>query len=177
MTDSWGHPKPRALVAGLGNIFFGDDAFGTEVARRLLTDTEPVPEGVKVGDFGIRGIHLAYELLDGYDTAILVDATPQGGEPGTVYVIEPDLDALESENGLAEAGIADAHGMDPVSVLALLRSLGGTVGRLLVVGCEPAETDEHMGLSPPVAAAVDEAVRVVRDLVSNEHSERKETPG
>lgn len=175
--DTWRHPGPRVLVAGLGNIFFGDDAFGSEVARRLLTDTEPVPEGVKVTDFGIRGIHLAYELLDGYDTAILVDATPQGGEPGTVYVIEPDLDSLESESGLAEAGIADAHGMDPVSVLALLRSLGGGVGRLLVVGCEPADTDEHMGLSDPVAAAVDEAVRVVRDLVSTEHSERKETPG
>jgi hydrogenase maturation protease len=172
--DSWGHPRPRVLVAGLGNIFFGDDAFGSEVARRLLTEQEPVPEGVKVSDFGIRGIHLAYELLDGYDTAILVDATPQGGEPGTVYVIEPDIDSLESESGLSEAGIADAHGMDPISVLTLLRSLGGSVGRLLVVGCEPADTDEHMGLSPPVAAAVDEAVRVIRDLVSNEHSERKE---
>jgi hydrogenase maturation protease len=165
----------RTLVAGLGNIFFGDDGFGSEVARRLLTGSETVPEGVTVTDFGIRGIHLAYELLDGYDTAILVDATPQGGEPGTVYVIEPDVDSLESESGLAEAGIADAHGMDPVSVLALLRSLGGSVPRLLVVGCEPAATDEHMGLSPPVAAAVDEAVRVIRDLVINEHSERKES--
>ncbi|MGH9038794.1 MAG: hydrogenase maturation protease [Acidimicrobiia bacterium] len=182
--DTWGHPTPRVLVAGLGNIFFGDDAFGSEVARRLLTDGEAVPEGVKVTDFGIRGIHLAYELLDGYDTAILVDATPQGGDPGTVYVIEPDLDALESESGLSEAGIADAHGMDPVSVLTLFRSLGGGVGRLLVVGCEPADTDEHMGLSAPVADAVDEAVRVIRDLVTpepgeknTEHSERKETPG
>jgi hydrogenase maturation protease len=174
--DSWEDPRPRTLVAGLGNIFFGDDAFGSEVARRLLTANEPLPQGVKVTDFGIRGIHLAYELLDGYDTAILVDATPQGGEPGTVYVIEPDLDSLESESGLAEAGIADAHGMDPISVLALLRSLGGEVRRLLVVGCEPADTDEHMGLSDPVAAAVDEAVRVIRDLVSTEHSERKETP-
>ena len=162
------------LVAGLGNIFFGDDAFGSEVARRMLTSSEPLPDGVKVQDYGIRGIHLAYELLDGYDTAILVDATAQGGEPGTVYVIEPDIDVLESESGLSEAGIADAHGMDPVSVLTLLRSLGGSVGRLYVVGCEPAETGECMGLSPAVAAAVDEAVRVIRDLVTNEHSERKE---
>ena len=171
--DTWGNPTPRVLVAGLGNIFFGDDAFGSEVARALLTSSAPLPTDVKVSDFGIRGIHLAYELLDGYDTAILVDATPQGGEPGTIYVIEPDIDSLESESGLSEAGIADAHGMDPVSVLTLLRSLGGSVGRLLVVGCEPADTDEHMGLSPPVAAAVDEAVRVIRELV-NEHSERKE---
>lgn len=167
----------KTLVAGIGNIFFGDDAFGSEVARRLLTDGQGVPEGVKVSDFGIRGIHLAYELLDGYDTAILVDATQQGGAPGTVYVIEPDFDAIESESGLSEAGIQDAHGMDPASVLALLRSLGGGVGRLLVVGCEPADTDEGMGLSEPVAAAVDEAVRLVRDLVSTEHSERKESPG
>ena len=166
----------RTLVAGIGNIFFGDDAFGSEVARRLLA--EPVPVGVTVEDFGIRGVHLAYALLDGYDTAILVDATPQGGEPGTVYVIEPDVAAIESGSGLAEVGIMDAHGMDPASVLALLRSLGGGVDRLLVVGCEPAHTDEGMGLSDAVAAAVDEAVRVVRDLVSEDNednNERRET--
>jgi hydrogenase maturation protease len=156
----------RVLVAGIGNIFNSDDGFGSEVARRLLT--EPVPEGVKVTDFGIRGIHLAYELLDGYDTAILIDATQQGGEPGTIYVMEPDIDAIESESGLAEAGIADAHGMDPASVLALLRSLGGGVERLLVVGCEPADVEEGMGLSEPVARAVDEAVRVVRELLTED---------
>lgn len=163
---------PRTLVAGIGNIFFGDDAFGTEVARRLLA--EPIPEGVKVGDFGIRGIHLAYELLDGYDTAILIDTTAQGGEPGTVYVLEPDLDSIESESGLAEAGIQDAHGMDPASVLALLRSLGGGIGRVLVVGCEPADTDEHIGLSEPVARAVDQAVRVVQELVSGDHGKENQ---
>jgi hydrogenase maturation protease len=156
----------RVLVAGIGNIFNSDDGCGSEVARRLLT--EPVPEGVKVTDFGIRGIHLAYELLDGYDTAILIDATQQGGEPGTIYVMEPDIDAIESESGLAEAGIADAHGMDPASVLALLRSLGGGVERLLVVGCEPADVEEGMGLSEPVARAVDEAVRVVRELLTED---------
>jgi hydrogenase maturation protease len=156
----------RVLVAGIGNIFNSDDGFGSEVARRLLT--EPVPEGVKVTDFGIRGIHLAYELLDGYDTAILIDATQQGGEPGTIYVMEPDIDAIESESGLAEAGIADAHGMDPASVLALLRSLGGGVERLLVVGCEPADVEEGMGLSEPVAQAVDEAVRVIRELLTED---------
>ena len=158
--------ESRTLVAGIGNIFLGDDGFGSEVARRLIT--EPLPERVKVSDFGIRGIHLAYELLDGYDTAIFIDATQQGGEPGTIYIIEPDVDSIETENGLAEAGIQDAHGMDPASVLALLRSLGGGVGRLLVVGCEPADVDDRMGLSEPVARAVDEAVRVVRDLVTAE---------
>jgi hydrogenase maturation protease len=159
----------RTLVAGLGNIFMSDDAFGTEVARRLLTDGDPIPEGVKVADFGIRGIHLAYELMEGYDCAILVDATEQGGEPGTVYVMEPDLEDLETESGLAEAGIADAHGMDPLSVLALLRSLGGEVDRLLVVGCEPETTGDGMGLSEPVAAAVDTAVQTVRNLVEEFH--------
>jgi hydrogenase maturation protease len=158
----------RVLVAGIGNIFHSDDGFGSEVARRLITETEPMPEGVTVTDFGIRGIHLAYELLDGYDTAILIDATQQGGEPGTIYVIEPDFDAIETENGLAEAGIQDAHGMDPASVLALLRSLGGGVERLLVVGCEPADVEDGMGLSEPVARAVDEAVRVVRELVTED---------
>lgn len=165
------------LVAGIGNIFQNDDGFGPEVARRLLTGP-PMPEGVKVVDYGIRGVHLAYELLDGYDAAILVDATNQGDEPGTIYVIEPDVDSIESETGLAEAGIVDAHGMDPASVLALLRSLGGRVERLLVVGCEPVDVDEGMGLSEPVAGAVAEACRVVRDLIDEELSskpQRKET--
>ena len=166
------------LVAGIGNIFQSDDGFGSEVARHLLAGP-PLPEGARVVDFGIRGVHLAYELLDGYDAAILVDATARGGEPGTIYVIEPDVDAIESETGLAEAGIVDAHGMDPASVLALVRSLGGHMDRLLVVGCEPADVEDGMGLSEPVAGAVEEACRVVRDLVDREvsrlQSTRKET--
>jgi hydrogenase maturation protease len=166
------------LVAGIGNIFQSDDGFGSEVARLLLAGPPP-PDGVKIVDYGIRGVHLAYELLDGYDAAILVDATAQGGEPGTVYVIEPDVEAIESETGLAEAGIVDAHGMDPASVLALLRSLGGSIGRLLVVGCEPADVDDGIGLSDPVAGAVEEACRVVRQLIDQEmsrlQSSRKET--
>jgi hydrogenase maturation protease len=166
------------LVAGIGNIFQTDDGFGSEVARRLLAGP-PLPDGVSVVDYGIRGVHLAYELLDGYDAAILVDATRQGDEPGTIYVIEPDVDGIETESGLAEAGIVDAHGMDPASVLALLQSLGGSVDRLLVVGCEPADVEEGMGLSEAVAAAVDEACGVVRRLVESELSvpehQRKET--
>ncbi len=151
------------LVAGIGNIFQSDDGFGSEVARLLLA--EPVPEGVKIVDYGIRGVHLAYELLEGYDSAILIDATSQGGDPGTIYVIEPDVDGIETESGLAEAGIVDAHGMDPASVLALLRSLGGRVDRLLVVGCEPADVEDGMGLSEPVAGAVEETCNVVRRLI------------
>ena len=167
----------RILVAGIGNIFQSDDGFGSEVARRLLAGP-PAPDGVKIVDYGIRGVHLAYELLDGYDAAIFIDATAQGGDPGTIYVIEPDVDTIESETGLAEAGIVDAHGMDPASVLALLRSLGGRIDRLLVVGCEPADVDEGMGLSEAVAGAVDEACQVVRQLIDQEvkaQPTRKET--
>ncbi len=152
------------LVAGIGNIFQSDDGFGSEVARLLLAGP-PVPEGVRIVDYGIRGVHLAYDLLDGCEAAILIDATSQGGDPGTLYVIEPDVDAIETETGLAEAGIVDAHGMDPASVITLLRSLGGRINRLLVVGCEPADIDDGIGLSEPVAGAVEEACHVVRQLI------------
>jgi hydrogenase maturation protease len=148
------------LVACVGNIFLGDDGFGVEVARRLAGLA--IPAGARVADFGIRGIHLAYELADrGYETVILVDATPRGGEPGTVYLIEPDLDRL----GEPGPGGADAHGMDPQTVFSLLKTLGGKVGRVLIVGCEPASTQEEMGLSEPVSAAVDEAVKLVLEIL------------
>jgi hydrogenase maturation protease len=147
-------------VACVGNIFLGDDGFGIEVARRLAA--RELPPGVTVTDFGIRGIHLAYELAEkSYPTVILVDATPRGGEPGTVYLIEPDLDRL----GDPAAVQADAHGMDPQTVFALFRTLGGKPGRVLIVGCEPASTEEEIALSEPVAAAVDEAVRLICELL------------
>jgi len=153
----------RILVAGVGNIFLGDDGFGVEVVRRLAT--AGLPEHVRVADFGIRGVHLAYELLEGsYATTILVDATPRGGEPGTVYLLEPELDRL-GEDGPA---LADAHGMDPRTVFALLKTLGGTPGRVLIVGCEPFSTEEEMGLSEPVSAGVDEAIRLILDLLALE---------
>lgn len=148
------------LVAGVGNIFLGDDGFGVEVARRLAG--VELPPDVKVTDFGIRGVHLAYELLDGYEMVILVDASPRGGEPGTLYVIEPEP---EPEPDPDEIPPLDAHGMDPGAVLALLRVLGGSVEQILVVGCEPAVVDEGMTLSPPVEAAVDQAVTLVQDLI------------
>ena len=154
--------KPHVLIAGIGNIFLQDDGFGVEVARRLAT--EPLPEGVRVADFGIRGIHLAYEILDGgYDTAILVDAAPRGEKPGTVYLIEPDLETRRDDALLS----LDAHGMDPRVVLETLKSLGGACERIYIVGCEPEQTDEGMGLSAPVAQGVEEAISLVRSLVGN----------
>jgi len=147
----------RVLVAGVGNIFLGDDGFGPEVARRLAG--AGLPDWVEVADVGIRGVHLAYQLLDGYDLVVMVDATPRGGPPGSVYVIEPTVDADP------DAAMVDAHDMGPGAVLALLEALGGTPGRVLVVGCEPAEVGERIGLSAPVAAAVGRAAEVVRELV------------
>src|SRR5438034_3478053 len=121
--------NPRILIAGIGNIFLGDDAFGVEVVRCLAG--RRLPEGVRVVDFGIRGLDLAYALLDGYDAAIVVDVAPRGGRPGTLYVLEPTLPTAD------EAPLLEAHSMDPVRVLRTVAALGGKVERLLIVGCEP----------------------------------------
>jgi hydrogenase maturation protease len=154
---------PNILVAGIGNIFLADDGFGVELAQRL--STEPMPDGVTVTDYGIRGLHLAYDLRDSdYDLVILLDALPRGDEPGTVYLFEPDLEFDRDEVEV------DAHEMHPLAVLALLSDLGGEVRRLLVVGCEPAELEERIGLSPAVADAVDKAVQVVGELLQQEMS-------
>jgi hydrogenase maturation protease len=124
MTLSAG-PRPRVLVAGVGNVFLGDDGFGVEVAR-AAGRRDPARLG-PVGDFGIRGVHLAYELLEGYEAAILVDAAPRGEAPGTVYVIEPDLDGEPARRSRDGSGVlVDAHGMEPDAVFALLKALGGT---------------------------------------------------
>jgi hydrogenase maturation protease len=148
------------LVAGIGNVFLGDDGFGVEVAARL--SREDLPEGVRVLDAGIRARYLAYELLDGkFDTAILVDTVARGGAPGTLYVIEPEV-AGDSRNAPTAF---DGHAMDAGGMLEFLDSLGRGPTRLLIVGCEPECLDERMGLSPPVAAAVDEALVVVRGLL------------
>lgn len=153
----------KVLVAGVGNIFLGDDAFGVEVVQRLAK--MPWPENVHVIDFGIRSYDLAYALIEDWELAILVDALPQGQEPGTVYTFEPELPPAD-ETG----AVLDAHSMNPVSVLQLVSALGGKFGRILVVGCEPAsvETDDEgrIGLSEPVQAAVGEAIRIVQELVT-----------
>ena len=154
----------RTLVACLGNIFLSDDGFGVEVARRLAR--EDLPNGTRVTDYGIRGMHLAYDLAEGWDATILVDAAQRGGEPGTVYVIEPERQPpTDAGAGLTESMLFDPHGMQPDAMLGLTGMLGTEAGRVLVVGCEPASVAEGIGLSEPVAAAVDEAARVVLDLV------------
>lgn len=159
--------SPCILVAGIGNIFLQDDGFGVEVAKRLA-DSE-LPEGVKVADFGIRGVHLAYEMLDGgYDTTILIDAAPRGEAPGTVYLIEPDLDNIDAQ----QSASMDAHSMDPQVVFATLKSLGGSPRRVLIVGCEPLVIDDGIGLSEPVGRAVEEAVRLVHSVVDDLAAER-----
>ena len=145
----------RVLVAGIGNIFFGDDGFGVEVARRL--SLAQLPASIEVVDAGIAGIHLAYRLLDGYDLFIAVDAVARGAPPGTVYVMEPSLDD-------EEIGRADAHSVDLRAVFAMVRALGGSLGRIIVVGCEPAELQEQMGLSAAAKAAVEPAMRRVRQI-------------
>jgi hydrogenase maturation protease len=153
----------RILVAGIGNIFLGDDGFGVEVVRRLAG--RELPEGVEVVDFGIRGLDLAYALQRDYELVVFVDATPRGQEPGTVYLIEPEIED-DGEVSL------DTHGMDPVKVIKLSRALGAGPTRTLVVGCEPQVVvsgenyeDMLMELSEPVQAAVEEAVKLVESLV------------
>lgn len=164
----------RILIACIGNIFMGDDGFGVEVAQRLA-NRKPgrYPEGVEVVDFGIRGVDLAYSLLDEYDVLVLVDALSRGGKPATLYLIEPDLSGISQETGVEAARVGlDAHSMDPLKVLAFARTLGARPVRTLLVGCEPSVLhanedylDLQMGLSQPVQAAVDEAVKMVDSLV------------
>lgn len=154
--------KASILVAGIGNIFLGDDAFGVEVVKRLATRT--LPEGVRVSDFGIRGFDLVFALQDGYETTILVDACPRGEQPGTVFVLEPDVDAFGSGRDV----VMEAHGMNPVNVIRMAKAMNVPLKQILVVGCEP-ETlggpEGHMGLSRPVEAALEGAVCVIEELV------------
>lgn len=162
----------KMLVAGVGNIFFSDDAFGCEVVRRLAK--EDLPEGVVVADFGIKGVHLAYELLEGYDTVIIVDAAPCGGKPGDLYLIEAKLEEI-AESPLVQAAsegesaLVDAHGLEPDAIFGMLKALGGNVGRALVVGCEPENIEDGLGLSATVEAAVEPAVRRLVDIIHRVH--------
>jgi hydrogenase maturation protease len=154
--------KPAILVAGIGNIFLGDDGFGVEVVRRLLA--RPQLSNVRIADFGIRGFDLAYALQDGYETTILVDAYAHGDAPGTVSVIEPDLENLTGAPG----GFIQPHAMNPMNVLLMAKSMNGSLKRVLLVGCEPLDLggDEgRMGLSDVVNAAIDNAVEQVEWLL------------
>src|SRR6185436_14619977 len=153
------------LVAGIGNIFLGDDAFGCEVVRRL--SGREWPDNVRVVDFGIRGFDLAYALLDGYDVTIFVDAAPRGQKPGTLYTIEPEVNEIEDIQ--TQGAIVETHGMNPLKVLQMVKSMGGSFKKILLVGCEPATfgpEEGQMGLSAPVEAAIDGAVKVVESLVA-----------
>ncbi|WP_055750904.1 hydrogenase maturation protease [Frankia sp. AvcI1] len=151
----------RTLVAGVGNIFLGDDGFGVEVVRRL--DPANLPGEVDVADYGIRGLHLAFALLDGrYDTVILVDALPSDEPPGTLTVLRPEVG--DAPTGDA-AAVVDAHGMSPDVVLRLVRDLGGEIGQVVVVGCRPAVVADRMELSGAVRAAVDGAVDLIGDIL------------
>jgi hydrogenase maturation protease len=149
------------LVAGVGNIFQRDDAFGVEVVR--LLSERPVPPGVRVKDFGIRGVHLVYELLDGCDLFVLVDAAQRGCAPGTVTVLEVEPEHIAAPAG--ETGVLDAHGLAPDQVFAMLASMGGRPGRSLVVACEPADVSPGMGLSDQVREALPTAVRAVEEIL------------
>jgi hydrogenase maturation protease len=164
ITDS--ADRPCVLVAGIGNIFLGDDAFGVEVVQHLAR--RPLSAGVRVVDFGIRGLDLAYALLDPYEAVILVDAMPRGGQHGTLYVLEPELGSTPPQTeGIS---LMEPHNLDPARVLGLVAALGGRVQRLFVIGCEPAppgdEADGLAEMTAPVRAAVAEAVVVVESLVA-----------
>jgi hydrogenase maturation protease len=148
----------RILVAGVGNVFLRDDAFGVEVVKLLAE--RPQPPGVQIKDYGIRGVHLVYELLDGYDLFVLVDAAPLGQTPGTVTVLEVELPSPDAQP------VIDAHSLTPDAIFGLLSSLGGHPGRNLVVACEPAEVDAGMGLTEPVRAALPHAVRAVEEILA-----------
>jgi hydrogenase maturation protease len=149
------------LVAGLGNIFLGDDGFGSEVVRHLgAPEQPPLPEPVRLVDYGIRGLHLSYDLLEGYSALIIVDTMPGNGKPGEIQVVAVDPDDVAASDG------SDPHGMDPVAALSGLPSLGGALPPTYVVGAQPANLEEGIGLSDPLRAAVPIAGAVIRELLT-----------
>lgn len=155
-------PEKQILVAGVGNAWLQDDAFGGECARRLAE--RGVPTGVTVMDFGTGGLDLAYELMRGYDALILLDASRQGGEPGTLYVIEPSLAELSAP--IEDGDVINPHGMDPQTVLRFVGAIGGFSGRVVVIGCEPGEVDAvGLGLTPAVGDVVQRALALVTETI------------
>ncbi|GIM94656.1 hydrogenase maturation protease [Paractinoplanes toevensis] len=148
----------NVLVAGIGNLFLGDDGFGPEVARRLIAEG-PVPDGVRIVDYGIRGMHLAYDILDGVDLLVLIDALPGLGTPGELVVLEVGPEDVGP-------GFIDAHAMTPGTILGVLTRIGGTLPPTYVVGCRVDVLDEAVGLTPRVEAAVPRAMAAVRTLIS-----------
>jgi hydrogenase maturation protease len=153
----------RILIAGIGNIFLGDDGFGPEVLRHVSRRVAG-SDGVRATDYGIAGMHLAYDLLEDWNALVLVDAVPNRGSPGTVHVFEADPIGWRGPPD-GPAGL-DAHAMDPATVFASLRALGGSPPRTIVVGCEVADTGDGIGLSDPVRAAVPDAVSAVESAIA-----------
>jgi hydrogenase maturation protease len=152
----------RILIAGIGNAWLRDDGFGGEVVKRL--EARDLPEGTVVFDFGTGGLDLAYEVMRGYDALVLIDVSRQGGEPGTLYVMEA-LEA-EVEAGIEDGQIINPHAMDPQTVLRFVKTLGAWPGKVVVVACEPAHVEEMgLGLSEDVARAVDGAVDLVAKTI------------
>jgi hydrogenase maturation protease len=150
------------LVAAVGNLWRRDDGFGGAVAKRLRE--RELPQGVEVADFGTGGLDLAYEVMRGYDALVLVDISRQGGDPGTLYVMEADPESVEA--GIEDGDVLDPHDMDPQAVLRFVKSVNGWPGKVIVVACEPAEIDDFgIGLSPAVEAAVERAVGLVADTL------------
>jgi hydrogenase maturation protease len=155
-------PEKQILVAGVGNAWLQDDAFGGECARRL--EVHGVPAGVTVMDFGTGGLDLAYEVMRGYDALVLLDASRQGGEPGTLYVLEPDMEALARP--IEDGDAINPHAMDPQTMLRFVGAIGGFSGRVVVIGCEPGAVDDvGLGLTPAVASAVDRALELVAETL------------
>lgn len=154
-------PVKQILVAGVGNAWLQDDAFGGECARRL--EAEGVPDGVTVMDFGTGGLDLAYELIRGYDALILLDASRQGGEPGTLYVMEADR--ADFAGALEDGESIDPHDMNPQTVLRFVNAVGGWPGKVLVIACEPGEVDGGFGLTPVVERALASALTLIRETL------------
>ena len=153
---------PQILVAGIGNAWLRDDGFGGEVAKRL--ESRELPEGVSVFDFGSGGLDLAYEVMRGYHGLVLVDVSQQGGEPGTLYVMEPDPE--EIQGGIEDGEVINPHGMDPKTVLRFVKSVGGWPGKVVIVACEPGNVEDMgMGLTDEVSASIDRAVKLVLEQV------------
>ena len=156
------------LVAGVGNAWLRDDGFGGEVARRLAE--RELPPGVSVMDAGTGGLDLAYEVMRGYDALVILDVSRQGGEPGTLYVMEPDEDSVQG--AIEDGETSNPHGMDPQTVLRFVKSIGAWPGRVIVIACEPAEVEEMgWGLSDEVRDAVDRAVDLVVETVGELRAE------
>ena len=156
--------QKQILVAGVGNAWMQDDGFGSEAARRL--EGRELPPGVTVMDFGSGGLDLAYEIMRGYDALVLLDVSRQGGEPGQLYVIEPDPQdyARPIEDGEA----INPHGMDPATVLRFVRAVGGWSGKVVIVACEPGEVEDlGLGLSPALEAAVDQAIALIDETIAD----------